>query len=44
MCAYVIKGEQRFLTQVELFDVVSGSMVHREVVTLNGGSDDTFLS
>ena len=30
--------------QVELSDVITGSVVHREVVTINGESDDTCFS
>ena len=39
---YVIKGVHRLTMQLELSDPVIGSVVEREVITINDGSDVYF--
>ena len=39
MCDHVVKLVLRLQTQVGLSDVVIGSVVDREVITINDGSD-----
>ena len=43
MCDYVVEGEQRLQVQVELSDVVTGSVVDREVIAINDGSKIIFF-
>ena len=43
VCDYVVEGEQRLQVQVELSDVVTGSVVGREVIAINDGSKMIFL-